>query len=73
MRPAVLSGIFTEHAPVSYWPIFSPPLVTVPEVFAKVNSTQFFLASKVAEFAVYKVLGTLRNPDDDGNGNVKKQ
>ena len=41
-HPAVISGIVTGDAPVSYWPIFSPvPIVTVPEVFAKVNSVQF--------------------------------
>ena len=36
-QPAVVSG----NAPVSYWSIFPLSLVTVPEVFAKVNSTQF--------------------------------
>ena len=41
MRPAVVSGIVTGGASVSYWPIFSLFLVTVPEVFAKVNSAQF--------------------------------
>ena len=40
MRPASVSGIVTGSTPVSYWPIFSLPLVTVPDVFAKVNSTQ---------------------------------
>ena len=41
MRPAVVSGFLTGDAPVSYWPIFSPvSIVTVPEVFAKVNSVQ---------------------------------
>ena len=39
--PAVVSGIVTGNAPVSYWPIFSPFLVTVPKVFAKSNSAQF--------------------------------
>ena len=42
MRPAIYSGIVAVDAPVvSYWPIFSLSLVTVPEVFAKVNSAQF--------------------------------
>jgi len=41
MCPASVSGIVTEDAPVSYWPIFSLSLITVPEVFAKVNSTQY--------------------------------
>lgn len=36
MRFAIVSGIVTEEAPVSYWPFF-----LVPEVFAKVNSSQF--------------------------------
>ena len=30
-----------RSAIVSYWPIFSLSLITVPEVFAKVNSTQY--------------------------------
>ena len=38
---AMVSGIAIEEAPVSYWPISPLALVTVPEVFAKVNSTQF--------------------------------
>ena len=39
--PALTSGILTGHVPVSYWPILSLSLVTVPEVFTKVNLTQF--------------------------------
>ena len=38
MRPANVSG----NAPVSYWPIFSLSLVTIPEILAKVSSPQFF-------------------------------
>ena len=34
MSPAVASGIVSEDASVSYWPIFFLSLVTVPEVFA---------------------------------------
>ena len=34
-------GIVIGDAPVSYWSIFPLSLVTVPEVFAKVNSAQF--------------------------------
>ena len=34
-------GILTSDASFCYWPIFPLPLVTVPEVFAKVNSVQF--------------------------------
>ena len=41
MRPAIVSGIAIEDAPVSYWPIFSLSLVTVPEVFMKVKSAKF--------------------------------
>ena len=37
MLPAIVSG----NGPVSYWPIFSMSLVTVPEVFVNVNSAQF--------------------------------
>jgi len=40
-RPASVSGIVTGDAPVSYWPIFSLSLVTVPEVFMKVESAKF--------------------------------
>ena len=40
MRPAVVSGILTADAQVSYWPIFFLILETDPEVFAKVNSVQ---------------------------------
>ena len=39
MCPALTSGILTGHAPVSYWPILSLSLVTVPEVFTNVNLT----------------------------------
>ena len=48
MCPAIVSGIVTGDAPVSYWPFFSMSLVTVPEFFAKVNSAQFLPVSKVA-------------------------
>ena len=37
IRVAIVSGIVTRDAPVSYWPIF----FHAPEVFAKVNSDQF--------------------------------
>ena len=40
MRPAIVSGIATGYMPVSYWLIFPLSFVTVPEVFAKVNSAQ---------------------------------
>lgn len=38
MRPAVV----TQYASVSYRPIFSSALITVPEVFANIISPQFF-------------------------------
>ena len=40
MLLAIISGIVTYDALVSYWLIFFLFLVTVPEVFAKVNSAQ---------------------------------
>ena len=39
--PAVVYGIATGDALVSYWSNFSLSQVTVPEVFAKVYSAQF--------------------------------
>ena len=52
MQFAIVSGIVTEEAPVSYWPFF-----LVPEVFAKVNSSQFplFYSSKYLTIAFGKV------------------
>ena len=41
MRPAIASAIVIGDAPVSYWPVFSLSLVTVPEVFMKVKSARF--------------------------------
>ena len=41
MRPAIVSGIVTGDAPVSYWPIFSLSPVIVPEVFTKVKLAKF--------------------------------
>ena len=41
MCPASVSGMVTGEAPVSFWPISPLVLVTVPDVFAKVKSTQF--------------------------------
>lgn len=45
---------------VSYWPIFSMPLVIFPEVFVKVNFAQFPLVSKV----VYNTPLDLHSSDD---------
>ena len=52
MRFAIVSGTVTEDAPVSYWPFF-----LVPEVFAKVNSSQFplFYSAKYLTIAFGKV------------------
>ena len=47
LGPAIVSGIVTWDALISYWPIFSLSLVTVSVVFAKANSSQFPLVSKV--------------------------
>ena len=38
MSPAIVCGIVSGDAPVSYWLIFSPSQVAFPEVFAKVYS-----------------------------------
>ena len=52
MRPAIVPGI----APVSYWPIFFfLSLTTVPEILAKVNSSQFlsrYLSGGLNRFAL---------------------
>ena len=40
-RCAIVSGIVTGDALVSYWLVFLPFPVTVPDFFAKNNSTQF--------------------------------
>ena len=49
MHPAIVSGIVTGDAPVSYWLIVSLSFITVPEVFVKVNLTHyiFLFVSKV--------------------------
>ena len=40
MRPTIVRGMVTGDEPVSFWSIFFLSLLTVPEVLAKVNSTQ---------------------------------
>ena len=40
MRPAIVFGIVAGDAQVSYWPILSLCLATVPEVFTNVTSDQ---------------------------------
>ena len=58
MCPAIVSGIVTGVALVSYWSIFPPyPLVTVPEVFARVYSDQF--PSRVSKLANGRRTSTL--------------
>ena len=37
MCPVIVSGIVSEDAQISYWPLFSLSLITVPEIFAKFN------------------------------------
>ena len=46
MRLAIVS----RYASVSYWPIFSSSLITVPEVFATIISPQFFFRFYSDEF-----------------------
>ena len=64
MRPAIVSGIVTENALVSYWPITFP--VPSPEVFVKDNSVQS------PWVVVFIVLSSLRYHEGDVNENVKK-
>ena len=52
MRPAITSGIVAGNAPVSYWPTCFPSIVTVPEVFSKINSIQFPSRFLTGEFAI---------------------
>ena len=48
MLPAIILSIVTRDALVSYRPICFPVPSNRPQVFAKVNSAQFPLVSKVA-------------------------
>ena len=48
MRPAIVSG----KAPVSHWAIFFPSLITVPDVFPKIDSIQFPSRFLSGEFAI---------------------
>ena len=41
MYPAIVSGIVTGDALVSYWSMFSRSLLTVPEFFAQASLSQF--------------------------------
>ena len=41
-----VSGIVAGDAPISYWSFFPASLETVPEVFAKLNVSSFFLSVK---------------------------
>ena len=50
MCPAIVSGIVTWDAPSAIGQLFSLYLVTVPEVFAKVNSAQFPSQFQSGEF-----------------------
>ena len=53
MGSAIDSGIVTRDVLDSYWPIFSLSLVTVPEVFAKVNSVQFPWPFLSGEYVIF--------------------
>ena len=68
MLPAIILRTVTGDALVSYWPIFFLSLVTIPEVFAKVNSAQFPLISKVAnsqKIAFFGPYGRVRRGDKE--------
>ena len=52
MCPAIFPGIFTGHAQVSYCSLFSRSLVTIPEVFAKVDSAQVTSRSLSGKFRI---------------------
>jgi len=54
----IVCGIVTGDAPVSYWPIFSLSLVSVPEVFAMLTRPSFLHVSKVAN----RPLPSSKNP-----------
>ena len=41
MRAAIVSGIATGDAPVSYWPIFSPVPSNHPRSLCESHKTQF--------------------------------
>ena len=52
MCPTIVSGMVTGDAPVCYWLIFSMSVVTLPEFFAKGNSSPFpscFLSGDIRE------------------------
>jgi len=55
MRPAIVSGIVTVDAPVSYWPIVFISLVAVPEVFVKTRPSSL-LCCKVANLYSYLLM-----------------
>ena len=61
MRRAPYYGIVNGDALVSHWPIFPLSLVTVPEFFAELNSTQFLLLSNARNDDL--VMGFLRSTD----------
>ena len=46
MCRAIVSGMVTGDAPVSYCQFFPLSIVTVPEVFANVNSAPRFLSGE---------------------------
>ena len=60
--------IVTGDVLVSYWPIFSPSLVTVAEVFGKINLTQFKL--RLVETKVENVVSTFFWSRRGGGGGI---
>ena len=59
MPPAIVSGMVTRDTLLSYWPIFSLSLATVPEGFANVNSVQFpspFLKWRIDHLSTFSKL-----------------
>ena len=55
----IVSGMVTRDTLLSYWPIFSPSLATVPEGFANVNSVQFpspFLKWRIDHLSTFSKL-----------------
>ena len=69
MRPVIASGIVTRTRRSATGQFFSLSLVTVPEVFANVNSFQFPSVSKVANEKTLRA----SYPGRSGGGAGKKK
>ena len=74
MRTASVCGIITGNAPVSYYTIFPCPLrVTVPEVFAKVNSASLsFLKWQIGSPYTYPPECVTQRLDNRGQKNRER-